>query len=306
MRCSARLSVLTVALAMRNDARGLATLLSPAFVLFGAWLLVTVVLSFDPGTSIRRLSPDDLRRRGHRRPDAAAEIAAGVDALVQRSRRWPCWRSAISEYCWRRDLSIHLATDPQEPGLAGNWRGAFGHKNRPPAIMVMVLFLGIYIIRSGLWISGAAIIAPGLAVPVVFGRKELADAVLCGAAADVGDVSRPLVLASRDHAADAAAVAEPAERRHRDVRGPCRDFQAAAAGFDLHRPHRHLGVCAAVAAGAIADRLRLRVLLGQQRHSKSAGRQGVGRLRRAQPQRLSRHRARHGRARACSCSSWCW
>ena len=30
------LSVLTVALAMRNDARGLATLLSPAFVLFGA------------------------------------------------------------------------------------------------------------------------------------------------------------------------------------------------------------------------------------------------------------------------------
>ena len=30
------LSVLTVALAMRDDARGLATLLSPAFVLFGA------------------------------------------------------------------------------------------------------------------------------------------------------------------------------------------------------------------------------------------------------------------------------
>jgi hypothetical protein len=50
------LSVLTVALAMRNDAQGLATLLSPAFVLFGAWLLATVVLSFDPGTSIKRLS----------------------------------------------------------------------------------------------------------------------------------------------------------------------------------------------------------------------------------------------------------
>jgi hypothetical protein len=47
------LSVLTVALAMRNDARGLATLLSPAFVLFGAWLLATVVLPFDP---VRRSS----------------------------------------------------------------------------------------------------------------------------------------------------------------------------------------------------------------------------------------------------------
>jgi O-antigen ligase len=57
------------------------------------------------------------------------------------------------------DLSIHLATDPQEPGLAGNWRGAFGHKNQAAAIMVMVLFLGVYIIRSGLWICGAAIIA---------------------------------------------------------------------------------------------------------------------------------------------------
>jgi hypothetical protein len=43
---SGALSVLMVALAMRNDARGLATLLSPAFVLFGAWLMVTVVLPF--------------------------------------------------------------------------------------------------------------------------------------------------------------------------------------------------------------------------------------------------------------------
>ena len=77
------LSVLTVALAMRNDARGLATLLSPAFVLFGAWLLVTVVLSFDPGTSIKRLSLDDLRCRGDRRPDAAAEVAAGIDATAR-------------------------------------------------------------------------------------------------------------------------------------------------------------------------------------------------------------------------------
>ena len=32
------LSVLTVALAMREMTRGLATLLSPAFVLFGGWL----------------------------------------------------------------------------------------------------------------------------------------------------------------------------------------------------------------------------------------------------------------------------
>jgi O-antigen ligase len=55
------------------------------------------------------------------------------------------------------NLSIHLATDAQEPGIAGSWRGSFGHKNEAAATMAMLLFLGIYIIRSGAWISGAAI-----------------------------------------------------------------------------------------------------------------------------------------------------
>ena len=49
------LAVLMVALAMRDNMRGLASLLTPSFMLFGAWICVTVVLSFDPGTSIRRL-----------------------------------------------------------------------------------------------------------------------------------------------------------------------------------------------------------------------------------------------------------
>jgi O-antigen ligase len=55
-------------------------------------------------------------------------------------------------------LSIHLATDIQEPQLAGNWRGAFGHKNVAASVMAMLVFLGIYIFRSGAWLSGAAII----------------------------------------------------------------------------------------------------------------------------------------------------
>ena len=48
----------------------------------------------------------------------------------------------------------------------------------------------------------------------------------------------------------------------------------------------------------VGDRLRLCVLLGQQRDPESAGGQGMGGLRRAQPQRLSRYRARHGPAGA--------
>src|SRR5258705_517723 len=152
------LSVLTVALAMRNDARGLATLLSPAFVLFAAWLMVTVVLSFDPGTSIKRLSLTMC----------VVAVTAALMLLPKSQQELMRWFTiaalallAISYLgcLLAPDVSVHLATDPQEPGLAGNWRGAFGHKNQAAAIMVMVRFLGVYIIRSGLWICGVAIIA---------------------------------------------------------------------------------------------------------------------------------------------------
>src|ERR1700710_1095864 len=46
------LALLTVALAMRDNMPGLLTLLSPGFMLFGAWVFITVVLSLDPSTSI--------------------------------------------------------------------------------------------------------------------------------------------------------------------------------------------------------------------------------------------------------------
>ena len=57
------------------------------------------------------------------------------------------------------NLSIHLASDPQEPGLAGNWRGLFGHKNLAAGVTVMILFLGIFAIRCRAWLSGGAIVA---------------------------------------------------------------------------------------------------------------------------------------------------
>ena len=37
------------------------------------------------------------------------------------------------------NLSIHLATDVQEPLLAGDWRGSFGHKNVAAAMMAMTV-----------------------------------------------------------------------------------------------------------------------------------------------------------------------
>ena len=50
------MAVLTLALTMRDNIRGLATLLTPAYLLFGGWIVATVVLSLDPGTSIKRFT----------------------------------------------------------------------------------------------------------------------------------------------------------------------------------------------------------------------------------------------------------
>jgi O-antigen ligase len=151
------LAVLTLALTMRDNIRGLASLLTPAFVLFGSWLCLTVVLSLDPGTSIRRFALTAF----------VMAVAAAMMLLPKSRNELMRWFSigalVLLATCYlgillAPNLSIHLATDAQEPGLAGNWRGTFGHKNVAAAVMAMLLFLGIYILRSGGWLSGTAII----------------------------------------------------------------------------------------------------------------------------------------------------
>ncbi|XIA66574.1 O-antigen ligase family protein [Bradyrhizobium sp. TZ2] len=152
------LAVLTVGLAMRDNMRGLATLLTPSFMLFGAWICVTVVLSSDPGTSIRRFALTVC----------VIAVTATMMLLPKSQSELMRWLSiaalGLLAVCYLGILlapqfAIHQPTDLQEPLLAGDWRGAFGHKNVAAGVMAMLLFLGIYIVRSGAWISGGAIIA---------------------------------------------------------------------------------------------------------------------------------------------------
>ena len=151
------IAVLTVALAMRDNLRGFATLLTPAYLLFGGWIVVTVVLSLDPGTSVKRFALTAC----------VIAVAATLPLLAKTQGELMRWFSIsallLLAVCYlgiflAPNLSIHLATDIQEPQLAGNWRGAFGHKNVAASVMAMLVFLGIYIVRSGAWLSGAAIV----------------------------------------------------------------------------------------------------------------------------------------------------
>ena len=151
------LAVLTLALTMRDHMRALTSLLTPGFVLFGSWLVLTVVLSLDPGTSIRRFALTAfvmvVTAAMMLLPKSQNELARwfGIAALILLAS---CYLGILLA----PNLSIHLATDAQEPGLVGNWRGTFGHKNVAASIMAMLLFLGIYIFRSGGRLSGTAII----------------------------------------------------------------------------------------------------------------------------------------------------
>jgi O-antigen ligase len=144
-------------LVWRDNIKGLATLLSPTFMLFIGWLCLSVLLSFDPGTSIRRFSLTAC----------VFAVTATMPLLARSQHELMRWFSiaalVLLVICYfgivlEPNLSIHLATDPQEPGLAGNWRGSFGHKNIAAAVMAMLLFLGIYFIRSGSWVSGVTVV----------------------------------------------------------------------------------------------------------------------------------------------------
>jgi O-antigen ligase len=149
-------TVVTLALAMRDNSPGLLTLLSPGYMLFGGWIVLSVVLSLDPGTSIRRFALTVC----------VISVASTLMLLPKSQGELARWFSiaalALLAICYlgvllAPDLSIHLATDTQEPQLAGDWRGSFGHKNVAAAMMAMLLFIGIYIGRVGQRLAGIAV-----------------------------------------------------------------------------------------------------------------------------------------------------
>ena len=134
------------------------------------------MLSLDPGTSIRRLALTAC----------VITVAAAMMLLPKSQHELMRWFSiaalALLAICYlgillAPNVSIHLATDTQEPQLAGDWRGSFGHKNMAAAVMAMLLFLGIYIIRSGAWMTGVAII--GLSSLFLFYSAGKSSLALC-------------------------------------------------------------------------------------------------------------------------------
>jgi O-antigen ligase len=152
------LAVLAIGLAIRDNVPGLMTLISPGFIVFGGWIAMSVVLSSDPGTSMRRVVATLL----------VAAVTASLMLLPKNQTEMARWLGisalGLLAVCYLGvlivpHLSVHLASDLQEQQLAGDWRGSFGHKNVAAGMMAMLLFIGIYVLRSGAWMAGTAILA---------------------------------------------------------------------------------------------------------------------------------------------------
>src|ERR1700731_477090 len=170
------LALLTGFLTVPENRKGLATLLTPGFLSFGGWIVVSVMLSTEPAISVKRFTLSA----------AAAAVASMLFVLPRSQSEMARWFSiavlGLLATCYLGivfvpNLSIHLATDLQEPLLAGDWRGVFGHKNVTAAVMVMMLFLGIYIMSSGLHIAGFTCAA--MAVIFIFNAGGKSSLALC-------------------------------------------------------------------------------------------------------------------------------
>jgi O-antigen ligase len=151
------LAVLAIGLAVRDNVPGLMTLISSGFIVFGGWIAMSVLLSSDPGTSMRRVVATVL----------VAVVTASLMLLPKNQTELARWFGisalGLLAVCYLGvlvvpHLSVHLASDLMEQQLAGDWRGSFGHKNVAAGMMAMLLFIGIYVLRSGAWVSGIAIL----------------------------------------------------------------------------------------------------------------------------------------------------
>jgi O-antigen ligase len=172
------LALLAIGLAMRDNIPGLMTLISAGFLLFGGWIGISVFLSSDPGTSMRRVVATVL----------VAAVTASLMLLPRNQTELARWFSisaiGLLAVCYLGilivpHLSMHLASDLMEQQLAGDWRGSFGHKNLAAGMMAMLLFIGIYVARSGAWVSGITIIAlSALFLVNTTGKSSLALCVL--------------------------------------------------------------------------------------------------------------------------------
>jgi O-antigen ligase len=136
-----------------------------------AWLALSVVLSHDPPTSLKRLFFTVL-----------VAIVVACQFLIPRDQREMARLFAVpiaflllacyAGVLFAPHLAVHQATDIFEAQLAGDWRGTFDHKNGAAAVMSFCLFLSLFIARSGMPIIGTMLAIGSSSFIILSGGKS--------------------------------------------------------------------------------------------------------------------------------------
>jgi O-antigen ligase len=148
----------------------------PIFLALLLWCALTCLTSWEPALATRRF--------------AFAVVLLGIGAMVlllpKSVRHFSDMLAAVALItlvaCYLGvmlvpQLAIHQATDFLEPEHAGNWRGVFAHKNQAGAVMVMIIFIGLFVMRMRSLALGGAIVALAL-IFLGFSQSKTAMGVL--------------------------------------------------------------------------------------------------------------------------------
>jgi O-antigen ligase len=159
------LFVLLLAWNLLHQPQRLLLLVRPVLIATLCWFALSVVTSWDPALSARRLAYAlviigiaGMVLLVPKSPRHFADVLAVVVLIVVVA----CYLGVVLV----PPLSIHQASDVLEPELAGDWRGVFGHKNEASAAMVLFVFIGIFVARVRSLGLGAVIVA--LALPFLY------------------------------------------------------------------------------------------------------------------------------------------
>jgi len=159
------LFVLLLAWNLLHQPQRLLLLVRPVLIATLLWFALTVVTSWDPALSARRLAfalvtigIAGMVLLVPKNPRHFADVMAVVVLIVLAA----CYLGVALA----PQLTIHQASDVIEPELAGDWRGVFGHKNEASVVMVLFVFIGMFIARVRSLGLGAVIVM--LALPFLF------------------------------------------------------------------------------------------------------------------------------------------
>ncbi|WP_295849435.1 O-antigen ligase [Tardiphaga sp.] len=152
----AGLAGLAVLLSATDNWPALRSLCTPVTIAFCCWMAINIALSQQPSVSLQRfvltMCATSLAVMVPLLPSSRAQLdlclAAAAGSLLAL-----CYLGLVLV----PNLSIHGALDTVEPQLAGDWRGSFGHKNLAAPTMVILFYLGLYLMRGRTLVAGAAI-----------------------------------------------------------------------------------------------------------------------------------------------------